>query len=176
MKLISSELQHHWLWQDKPFTKGQAWIDLLLMAENDRIVFRNKIYNLPTGQLITSEPELGKRWGWSRTKLRNFLLLLSDDSMIKIEAQSTKTFITIMHSELQTIEGPIQEQIKEQVKAQANLSDNEHKTASSKQEKKQVETRLGNKKMNEKSSEQNNMFRQRTIYDAIEEKNNEGKN
>ena len=27
-------LTDHWVWQDKPFSKGQAWMDLLLMVNH----------------------------------------------------------------------------------------------------------------------------------------------
>ena len=57
---IQTTIQNHWLWKDKPFAKGQAWIDLLLLADSKSIFFRNKEYRLPKGQLISSENELAK--------------------------------------------------------------------------------------------------------------------
>ena len=31
---INRKLQKHWLWDDKPFSKGQAWIDMLMRARH----------------------------------------------------------------------------------------------------------------------------------------------
>ena len=30
---VSRAIQEHWVWDEKPFSKGQAWIDLLLCGE-----------------------------------------------------------------------------------------------------------------------------------------------
>ena len=101
------------------------------MAAQDRYIFRGKVYNIQAGQLVTSETELRKRWGWSRTKVRSFLRLLSEDSVIKVDAKRSKTLITVVHLKLQTTEGQIQEQEKvqkkEQVEIQPKPSDNECK-------------------------------------------------
>lgn len=29
---LNRSIQKHWLWNEKPFSKGQAWIDLILLA------------------------------------------------------------------------------------------------------------------------------------------------
>jgi hypothetical protein len=29
---IHREIMDHWIWQDKPVSKGQAWVDLILLA------------------------------------------------------------------------------------------------------------------------------------------------
>ena len=31
---VSRTIQEHWVWDEKPFSKGQAWIDLLLLAKH----------------------------------------------------------------------------------------------------------------------------------------------
>lgn len=115
---ISAELQNHWLWHDKPFSKGQAWIDLVLQSEKNqtRTIFRNKVFYLNKDQIITSDNELALRWEWSRTKLRDFLSLLQDTSMIKIDRDHTKTIITILHQpEIQEINQPKNEAIKQPI-------------------------------------------------------------
>ena len=96
---ISADFQNHWLWQDKPFSKGQAWIDMVLQSEKNQThtILRNKVFRLNKGQIITSDNELASRWGWSRTKLRDFLSLLQDTSMIKIDRDHAKTIITILN-------------------------------------------------------------------------------
>ena len=34
---VHRSLQEHWLWDEKPFSKGQAWIDLIMLANIDLI-------------------------------------------------------------------------------------------------------------------------------------------
>lgn len=81
---IYRRLQNHWLWQDKPFAKGQAWLDLLLLASHNEneFLFGNQIVKNEIGSFITSEVKLMERWGWSKTKVRAFLKLLQDEQMI----------------------------------------------------------------------------------------------
>lgn len=96
---IYRRLQDHWLWQDKPFAKGQAWLDLLLLAShNDKeFLFGNQIVKNEVGSFITSELKLMERWGWSKTKVRAFLKLLQDEKMIVKKSDNKKTAITIVN-------------------------------------------------------------------------------
>lgn len=169
---ISAELQNHWLWQDKPFAKWQAWIDLNLSAANECIFFRGKCYSLPNNQLITSESELRKRWGWSRTKVRNFLQQLNNVSMIKSKTSQSNTIITI----IEKIQKPIKEQDngqqKKQVETQPKPTDNVAKKEDYKQGKKQVEIQSKNTSENKKNTKIVPRERQLTIMDAIKENNN----
>jgi len=37
---VYRSIQGHWLWEDRPFARGQAWIDLLLQANyKDKNIF-----------------------------------------------------------------------------------------------------------------------------------------
>lgn len=85
------------LWDDKPFSKGQAWIDLLLLAnhKNKDVLLGNSIVNIQRGSFITSELKLIERWGWSKTKVRAFLKMLEDAQMIIKISDRKKTTITI---------------------------------------------------------------------------------
>ena len=91
------KIQEHWLWQDRPFSKGQAWIDLLLMANHreTRFVLGNEVITAGAGDVITSEQKLMKRWGWSKSKVRAFLQLLEQDGMISKKADTKKTTLTL---------------------------------------------------------------------------------
>ncbi|MHB9946931.1 DnaD domain protein [Clostridium botulinum] len=77
-------IQDHWLWKEKPFSKGQAWMDLLLSAnhKDNKILLGNELILVPKGTFITSQAKLMERWGWGNTKVRNFLKLLKEDKMI----------------------------------------------------------------------------------------------
>lgn len=75
----------NWTWEDKPFSRGQAWIDILLLAnhEDGNTFMDGQLIKVARGEHITSETKLAERWGWSRTKVRNFLDLLTNDNMIE---------------------------------------------------------------------------------------------
>jgi len=91
------KIQEHWLWQDRPFSKGQAWVDLLLMANHreTRFVLGNEVITAGAGDVITSEQKLMKRWGWSKSKVRAFLQLLAQDGMISKASDAKKTTLTL---------------------------------------------------------------------------------
>lgn len=70
------QIQDNWIWKsNEPFDKRSAWIDLLLMVnhQKEEIDFDNTKVIVERGQRITSLEALGKRWGWSRHKVSNFL-------------------------------------------------------------------------------------------------------
>ena len=96
---IHRKLQDHWLWKDKPFSKGQAWIDLLLLANHDdkKILFGNALVEVKCGSFITSELTLMERWGWGKSKTRSFLDLLQKDGMIVKMSDHKKTTINIVN-------------------------------------------------------------------------------
>ncbi|APF28655.1 DnaD domain protein [Clostridium sporogenes] len=95
-------IQDHWLWQEKPFSKGQAWLDLLLSANHkeNKFLLGNELLQVERGSFITSELKLMEKWGWSKSKVRNFLDLLKDDNMIIKVSDKKKTTITIVNYEL----------------------------------------------------------------------------
>lgn len=96
---IHRKIQDHWLWQEKPFDKRSAWIDLLLMAnhKDNKFLLGNELIEVKRGSFITSEYKLMDRWGWSKTKVRNFLKLLEDDEMIIKISDRKKTTLTIVN-------------------------------------------------------------------------------
>lgn len=93
------DIQEHWTWADKPFSKGQAWVDLLMMANHDenKIVFGNEVIIVERGDLVTSEVKLAERWGWSRHKVRDFLNILKKDTMIEKKSDNKRTYIKIVN-------------------------------------------------------------------------------
>ncbi|MDD4565528.1 MAG: hypothetical protein PHE79_08680 [Eubacteriales bacterium] len=85
------------LWEDRPFSKGQAWIDLIIMANRlpTKLIYGNTIIDLERGQLHTSEPKLMERWGWSKKKVRAYLVLLERLKMATAKGTTKGTTITI---------------------------------------------------------------------------------
>jgi len=97
IKLYRS-IQSHWLYQEKrKFSKFEAWIDMLMMAnhKDNKVVLGNDLIEVKRGQFITSELKLMERWGWGKSKLRSFLELLEKDGMIVKKSDRKKTTITI---------------------------------------------------------------------------------
>lgn len=95
---LHRQLVEHWIWSKKPFSPGQAWIDLLIRAnhkEDNSFVLGNEVITQKRGEVITSEVKLMARWGWSKSKVRAFLKLLQNDSMIDKKTDQKKTTITI---------------------------------------------------------------------------------
>lgn len=94
---LDRKLLDHWLWKDKPFSRGQAWVDLILQAshkDNFVVVDGSKI-GIEAGSLVTSLRRLGDRWGWSYNKVDHFLKLLENEKMLTQKRDTKKTVITL---------------------------------------------------------------------------------
>ena len=108
---VHRQLQEHWLWEDKPFSKGQAWIDLLMLAnyKDTKVPYKGEIISCKTGDVNVSISRLSSRWGWSRHKARDFLNLLESDGMITVKATTNRTTVTIenyiFYSDVPTAKG-----------------------------------------------------------------------
>ena len=97
IKLYRQIWENEYLWEDKPFSRGQAWIDLLLMANHEtKYVISHKM-SVERGQRILSVRQLSERWGWSNTKIVNFLNSLKSANMIDFKSDTKKTVITIVN-------------------------------------------------------------------------------
>ena len=94
---LHRQIWESWIWKDKPFSKGQAWIDLLLLVnhKDDKTLIDNKLITVLRGSHITSQLKLMDRWGWGKERVRNFLKLLEADGMILVETTMRYTLITI---------------------------------------------------------------------------------
>lgn len=95
---LHRKIQDHWLYQEKrTFSKFEAWIDMLMLAnhKDNKFVLGNELVEVKRGQFITSIRKLEDRWNWSNTKIINFLKLLESDEMIVFKSDTKKTVITI---------------------------------------------------------------------------------
>ena len=94
---VYRDIENHWLWEDKPFSRGQAFINLLLMVnhQDKKILFNGDLIEVKRGSRITSLRQLGENWGWSRTKVKKFLEQLERDNMITVKSDSKKTVVSI---------------------------------------------------------------------------------
>lgn len=94
---LNRKIMDHQFWNEKPFSRGQAWVDLLLLANYKpaTLVYGNTVINLDRGQFHTSELKLSKRWGWSRRRVHDFLSLLHTLEMATTHSTPQGTTITI---------------------------------------------------------------------------------
>lgn len=99
IKLYRKMLSHP-IWVDsQSFTKRDAWIDLLLRASNQNQVIDYENHKIPVqpGELITSQPKLADRWGWSQSKVHRFLEYLKEEVMAIVGKSSNHSSIRIIN-------------------------------------------------------------------------------
>lgn len=91
-KLLDSDI-----WNRKPFSWGQAWVDLLLLAshEDHDIIIGSEIVHCKRGDVIRSQAWFADRWGWSRAQVRHFLTTNKVANRVAIFTTNKKTVIHI---------------------------------------------------------------------------------
>lgn len=97
---LHRQIQDNFLFmEDRQFSKFEAWIHILLMANHSDAEFLlgNELIKVKRGQFITSELKLMKEWKWSKSKLRAFLLLLEQQGMIIKKSDNKKTALTVVN-------------------------------------------------------------------------------
>jgi len=94
---LHRQIREHFLWNGEKFSKGQAWVDMLLRANHKdaQVIFRDEVISINRGSFITSELKLAANWKWSRGKVRRFLDELKIHEMCYIKRDKRKTAITI---------------------------------------------------------------------------------
>ena len=94
---LDRELTNNFLWSEKPFSKAQAWVDLLLMANHApaKLMIKSRLVSLERGDQARSEVTLSATWGWSRDKVRRFLKLLEREGMIRQQKNNLTSVVTI---------------------------------------------------------------------------------
>lgn len=97
---IWRKLQDDRIWTTEPFTRGQAWVDLILLANHEDGFFRVRgvRVEIKRGQVGWSEVSLSKRWKWSRGKVRRFFFEIEkNDLKIVQQKNNVCTLITIIN-------------------------------------------------------------------------------
>jgi hypothetical protein len=113
------------LWKDEKFSRGQAWVDLLLNTNHAHGYFRTangRRVDVGRGQCGMSQLTMSKRWQWSRGKVKRFLSELEKDQNIIQQTVQQNSLLTICNyskyqtSEIgaSTIHGTISETVSEQ--------------------------------------------------------------
>ncbi|HEX9900194.1 MAG TPA: hypothetical protein VGC81_13305 [Candidatus Methylomirabilis sp.] len=102
---VYRQIRDHWLWERDRFTRGQAWLDLLLRARHKDHEARigNQFVTEKRGQALVFQRQLASQWGWNRETVSKFLRLLKADHMVSLETshgpEGGYTLITIMNYE-----------------------------------------------------------------------------
>lgn len=96
---LHRKLQDNSLWSSEPFTRGQAWVDLILLANHEPgfIYVRDHRIDLKRGDVGWSQNRLSGRWQWSRTKVRKFLNDLEKEQQIKQIKSNSYTVIRLIN-------------------------------------------------------------------------------
>lgn len=100
--LINRSLLDSNRWLSEKFTRAQAWIDLIGLAQHTPNFFlvRGIKVSVNRGQLAYSQLTLSKRWKWSRDKVRRYLKCLENDEDIIQQNNEVTTIITIVKYDL----------------------------------------------------------------------------
>lgn len=100
---LHRRLRENWLWEEKRiFSKAEAWIDILLMVNHkeNKVPLGTDLIPVEPGSRIISIRQLCERWGWSNTKVKSFLDLLTLDEMITYKSDAKKTVLSVVNWEL----------------------------------------------------------------------------
>lgn len=87
------------LWLGEKFTKGQAWVDMIGLANHSpgEVTIRGIKIPLKRGQLAVSEVAFAARWKWSRNKVRRFLCEMEAEQRMKQQKTNVSTVITLVN-------------------------------------------------------------------------------
>jgi hypothetical protein len=104
---LHRKVKDNWLWKDKPFSFGQAWITVLLECNHaeKKVNLGNYLYHVKRGESINSLDTWAKLFGWNKSKVRRFFDLLKSDSMIDTKPTHNTTHLTVInYSSYQDVE------------------------------------------------------------------------
>ena len=96
---LHRSIKDNFVWDDKPFNRGAAWIDLILMANHEgrKIPVGAQVLQIERGQLFTSSVSLSEKWGWSRGKVERFMELLENEQMIERKRTPYGQLLTLVN-------------------------------------------------------------------------------
>lgn len=94
---IHRKIAGHWVWEGKPFSYGQAWIDILLECNHGtrKQLIKNRLITTNRGQSSNSVKTWAGRFGWNYDATRHFIELLKSDNMVTTESAGVTTILTV---------------------------------------------------------------------------------
>lgn len=99
---LDRRVLRHPVWKREPACYGRAWVDLIALANDaPRVTFiHGEPITLERGQLAWGQRGLAKRWERSDLWVRSFLKFCASQTMIRVDANSRRTIITILNYEV----------------------------------------------------------------------------
>lgn len=96
---LHRKIQDCFIWNDKPYDKARAWIDLLLSAmhRDKKIMIDGNVVIIGRGSFMTSRLKLADRWGWSIKKVDAYLNMLEKEKMVTTVRTPKGTTLTIVN-------------------------------------------------------------------------------
>lgn len=94
------KIQENELWKERRvFSKAEAWIDILMevqhTTEPTKVILGMTVLTCTRGESLKSLETWGERWGWHKSKVRRFLKLLVDNSMIELKNDTVTTRLKV---------------------------------------------------------------------------------
>ena len=88
-----------WLWEDRPYSYGQAFEYILFSAcfRPCKLLIDKKIVEVDRGEFYTSIRKLSEQFGWSRDKTKRFLDLLKSDAKIAYQTSHRNTLVKVLN-------------------------------------------------------------------------------
>ena len=85
------------LWTSEKFTTGQAWVDLIGMANYADVekIYKGQFQQVRRGQIVTSIRALAERWHWSREKTNRTLKSFEMAKMLTMTTTTNGTVLTL---------------------------------------------------------------------------------
>jgi hypothetical protein len=86
-------------WHLKPFSRGQAWVDMIMKTNHEprEEIVRGHLIKSERGQLVMSQSRMASRWGWARSHVQDFLKGLEMRQQIRQQKTSITSIITILN-------------------------------------------------------------------------------
>lgn len=104
---IHRQITENKYYLSETFTRTQAWMDLLILAQHKPKTVRLKgvVVDLKRGQLCWSIKSLAERWQWSQGKVDRFLNELETESQTVSKNLGVTTLISILNYDLYQTDG-----------------------------------------------------------------------
>ena len=131
-------LKHDIFKFSKQYSRFEAWLWLLFKANyaDNEVCIGNEIYKLKRGDMIVSQLKMRLLFGWSNTRLSNFLKLLEKTGSIRYKTTSKMTIITIVKYDTYQINQYQNNNKNKPIKKQKTINNNINKENKEKRESK----------------------------------------
>lgn len=97
IKLYRS-VRDHYLFKEKvPYSKFEAWCDILLKVNfsDNKVMIKGVVFEVKRGQTLRSLDSWADAWRWDKSKVRRFLDLLQLEHMVCIFNEKITTRLTV---------------------------------------------------------------------------------